>query len=81
MPLFLLAQSDQETAVFIVGIIFAFLTVAILSSNWRKVNQTKALEESRREIAAYVAEGTISPADAERLISANPKRKASEDNS
>ena len=32
--------------------------------------KAKAREESRREIAAYVAEGTISPDDAVRLINA-----------
>ena len=32
--------------------------------------QTRAREESRREIAAYVAEGTISPDDAAKLLAA-----------
>lgn len=34
-----------------------------------KVEQTQAREETRREIAAYVAEGSISPDDAAKLLS------------
>jgi hypothetical protein len=44
--------------------------VAIVTSAVTKVAQTKAREESRREIAAYVAEGTISPDDATRMLNA-----------
>lgn len=79
MPFHLLAMQDSETAVMIMMIIFGFLTVSVICSNWRKVSQTRALEESRREIAAYVAEGSISPADAERLIAAGTKGKLPKD--
>ena len=34
-----------------------------------KLRQTEAREETRREIAAYVAEGSISPEDAAKLMS------------
>ena len=44
--------------------------VAIITSAITKVAQTKAREESRREIAAYVAEGTISPDDATKMLNA-----------
>lgn len=44
--------------------------VAIIAESIRKTAQTKAREESRREIAAYVAEGTISPDDAAKLLAA-----------
>ena len=50
------------------GIIVA--VVAIVTEAIRKTLQTKAREESRREIAAYVAEGTISPDDAAKLLAA-----------
>jgi len=49
---------------------FAVAIVAIITEAVRKVLQTKAREESRREIAAYVAEGTISPDDAAKLLAA-----------
>ena len=51
-----------------VGMVIA--VVAIITDAIRKVAQTKAREESRREIAAYVAEGTISPDDAAKLLAA-----------
>ena len=35
-----------------------------------KLQQTEAREETKREIAAYVAEGSISPDDAAKLIAA-----------
>ena len=50
------------------GVIVAL--VAIITSAITKASQTKAREESRREIAAYVAEGTISPDDAAKILSA-----------
>ena len=49
---------------------FAVAIVAIITEAIRKTAQTKAREESRREIAAYVAEGTISPDDAAKLLAA-----------
>lgn len=44
--------------------------VAIITDAIRKTLETRAREESRREIAAYVAEGTISPDDAAKLLAA-----------
>jgi len=44
--------------------------VWIVASYTSSTTKAKAREESRREIAAYVAEGTISPDDAVRLINA-----------
>ena len=49
---------------------FCVAIVAIIAEAVRKTIQTKAREESRREIAAYVAEGTITPDDAAKLLAA-----------
>ena len=49
---------------------FAVAIVAIIAEAIRKTAQTKAREESRREIAAYVAEGSITPDDAAKLLAA-----------
>jgi hypothetical protein len=61
---------DSDAAVMIVlfggGILVAI--VAIITEALRKTAQTKAREESRREIAAYVAEGSISADDAAKLL-------------
>ena len=42
--------------------------VAIVFGTVTSVAKRKAFEESRREIAAYVAEGTMSPKDAEQIL-------------
>jgi hypothetical protein len=44
--------------------------VSVVVDARRKTAQTKEREESRREIAAYVAEGSISADDAAKLLSA-----------
>ena len=51
--------------------------VGMIVSAVRRSAESRAREESRREIAAYVAEGTMSVADAERLMNAGKKRGAS----
>ncbi len=53
--------------------VFAFLTIGAIAKAVRGTLQTKAREESRREVAAYVAEGSMSPEDAERILSAGSK--------
>jgi len=58
----------------IVSIVFGSILAMIIACNgieaWRKVSEVRAREESRREVAAYVAEGTITPEDAERILRA-----------
>jgi len=44
------------------------LILAVVLENRRKMAQTRERERSRREIAAYVAEGTISADDAAKLL-------------
>lgn len=53
--------------IFVVGGIIAIVAVIFgtITSAWAKVSAARAREESRREIAAYVAEGTI---DADKAI-------------
>ena len=51
--------------------------ISIICKSIHKTAAVKAQEESRREIAAYVAEGTISPDDAFKLLSAGPTDKKS----
>jgi hypothetical protein len=54
--------------------VFVVAVVAIITGAIQKVLQTKAREESRREIAAYVAEGTMTVEQGEKLLAAGPKR-------
>jgi len=48
------------------GMIVAFIW--IVTSAAAKATRTKETERTRREIAAYVAEGTISPEQGERMM-------------
>jgi uncharacterized membrane protein YcjF (UPF0283 family) len=43
----------------------------IVFTSWRRVSQTRQREMSRREVAAYVAEGSMSAQDAAVLLSDN----------
>ena len=73
MPL----ESNQLFVLMIIGLSGAVLTfwvfieyLATRAKARAKVAQTEAREETRREIAAYVAEGSISPDDAAKLMAA-----------
>ena len=50
---------------------FAIIIISIIFRTIRHFVSTKAKEETKREIAAYVAEGSISPEDAERILKAD----------
>jgi hypothetical protein len=47
--------------------------ISIISSTIKSTYVGRAREESRREIAAYIAEGSMSPEEGERLMKAGPK--------
>ena len=47
--------------------------IAIIAGNTRATRERRQIEESRRELAAYVAEGSMTPDDAARLLDAGPK--------
>ena len=51
------------------GILVAL--VAILTCFIRGIVRTRAREQTKRELAAYVAEGSMKPEDAERIIKAD----------
>jgi hypothetical protein len=70
-PTFTLAGINDEElilATIIFGGGFAVAIIAIIASAVRDVARGKQVEESRREIAAYVAEGTITPDDAAKIL-------------
>lgn len=50
------------------GFFIAF--TAMIVTTIQKVSKTKQKEQSRREIAAYIAEGSMSPDEGERLLTA-----------
>jgi hypothetical protein len=67
---------DEDTLVpvvmFTVGGVVA--VVAFISGAFSGVCKRRQMEQSRREIAAYVAEGSMSPEEGERLLKSEPKK-------
>jgi hypothetical protein len=64
----------QGEEIMMVGIIFGggftVAIIGIIASTIKDVARSRHQEESRREIAAYVAEGTIAPDDAAKILAA-----------
>lgn len=54
---------------------FVLIMTAIIVDTFRKTAQTRAREQSRREIAAYVAEGSITADDAAKLLASGETLK------
>jgi len=66
---------DEAVAIVAVGGGLIVALTWIIAATIDSVCKTRAREESRREIAAYVAEGTMSPDDAAKLIAAGRSPK------
>jgi hypothetical protein len=49
---------------------FLIAIVAIVGGTVRSILTTRAREQTKREVAAYVAEGSMRPEEAERLLNA-----------
>ena len=62
----------------IVGGLFVGV-IAIVAGTLTAISSRRQREESRREIAAYVAEGSMSPEDAERILKAETPKSTTED--
>ncbi|MCK4874122.1 MAG: hypothetical protein KAS72_15470 [Phycisphaerales bacterium] len=75
--LFGILENDPELMIPILGIAFGCTVgiVAIIATNMASVRRTRAREQSRREIAAYIAEGSMTPEQGERLLEAGNARK------
>ncbi len=62
-----LARIDEEVLILVAIVSFVAICLAVLSTV-RKTVEIKQREETRREVAAYVAEGSIKPEDAAILL-------------
>lgn len=60
--------SIEESELIVLTIIIGAVVVLFTVSSIRKVLETNARERTKREVAAYVAEGSIQPDDAARLL-------------
>lgn len=56
-----------------VGLVWAVLSVV------QGMRRDREREQSRREIAAYIAEGSMTPEQGERLMNAGPRKSAEDD--
>jgi hypothetical protein len=66
-----LALSGNEEKILTLGIILFAAILFYGISAMRRIFETRAKEMTKREIAAYVAEGSISPEDATRMLRAD----------
>ena len=74
----MLTLAGIEDQLFLVVAVGGGILVAIVAITFgciTRIIETRSREQSRREIAAYVAEGTISPDEGERLIAAGENAK------
>lgn len=67
----MLALEDMEV-VLVIAMGLGVAVIGIIAGTIKHVTTVKAREESRREIAAYIAEGSMSPEEGERLMRARP---------
>ncbi|MEQ8769240.1 MAG: hypothetical protein RIB60_01895 [Phycisphaerales bacterium] len=68
---------DTESLLTLVAIIsMTVLSMTLMIGGlWAALRSKRMTEETRREIAAYLAEGTITPEDAETLMRGRPKTR------
>jgi hypothetical protein len=66
---------DGDNLLWIIGGAVAMLAIA--SSAIRSIVASVTRERTRRDIAAYIAEGTMTPEQGERLMAAGEPKKSS----
>lgn len=71
--MFTLANANEDMLAFIaVCGAFAIPLVAIIGGFARSIRREREREQTRREVAAYVAEGSMSADDAAKILEAGP---------
>ena len=66
-------NTNELTLVIVVIAVCGAITLFSLFINLvQGMHRTRQVEQSRREIAAYIAEGSMSPEDGEKLLRAEP---------
>ena len=78
----ILHNITSDRGMFTIFIIFGMggliAIIGIIFGSIKATAETKEREKSRREIAAYIAEGSMSAEDGERLLRAGTPKSASE---
>ncbi len=72
----LIRNEDALALILIFGGSALIVVVAIFASMIKRVSVNSEHEKSRREIAAYIAEGSMTPDDGVRLMNASPDKEA-----
>ncbi|MEM7754063.1 MAG: hypothetical protein AAF297_00330 [Planctomycetota bacterium] len=71
--------SPFSVAIVAIVMVFGCGMVSIIGNTLRKIAVRRAQEESRREVAAYVAEGSMTADEGERLLKAAPPNTDDDD--
>ncbi|MCC5824201.1 MAG: hypothetical protein LAT64_12685 [Phycisphaerales bacterium] len=72
MDLITLGANNPSALIIIFGVGGGIAVVAIVFGTITKSYRHRQTEKSRREIAAYIAEGSMTPQDGERILKAGP---------
>ena len=75
--MFTLAGIDEGVLIPLVAMGGGFIIAifAIAAGTAKSIARTRAQEQSRREIAAYIAEGSMTPEDGAALLAAGPAER------
>lgn len=72
-------ESSHIFIIVLSGIGMVIALTAILFGTIRSMVETRSRERSRSEIAAYIAEGSMTADEGERILKAEPERPADDD--
>jgi len=67
-------SGDEIGAIAVCGT-FGIIVLTVVLSTVRRMSETRQREISRREIAAYIAEGSMTPEEGERLMNSGTRRR------
>jgi hypothetical protein len=67
------SPSDVQATIAVTGA-FAVPVIAIIAGVLGSITKTRAREATKRELAAYIAEGSMRPEDAERILRSDMKK-------
>ncbi len=68
----MLAMNEEMVVTVVFGMGLSVAVIGIIAGTVKHVMTVKTREQSRREIAAYIAEGSMTPEEGERLMRARP---------
>ena len=69
-------DDDKVFALIVVGGAFTIALVGIIAGVAKSMLSARMRETTRREIAAYIAEGSMTQEEGERLLTAGPKDRS-----